>query len=265
MSIAVAAPAPSLPIYSRAPWQYAVVVGASAGIGEALVRQLADAGCRVAAVARRGDRLRSLADELNTRAGAELVFPVTHDVRNGTEVAALLQEIAARLGGLDLVVYNAGVLSAIGEDEYDFAKERLMVEVNLLGAMAWLGPVADRFARARGGTIVGVSSIAGDRGRRGNPVYGTTKAALNTYLEALRNRTARHGVAVVTVKPGYIDTDMTRGKPGLFWLIGPDEAARQILRAAEKKKVSAYVPWRWGIVGFVLRALPSFVFRRLNV
>lgn len=261
----IAAPAPAVPLYSRAPWRYAVVVGASAGIGEALVRQLADAGCRVAAVARRGERLRSLADELNTRAGAELVIPVTHDVRDAADVPALLQEVAARLGGLDLVVYNAAVMPAVEENEYDFAKERLMVEVNLLGAMAWLGPVADRFARARGGTIVGVSSIAGDRGRRGNPVYGTTKAALNTYLEGLRNRTARHGVAVVTVKPGFVDTDMTRGKPGLLWLISADEAARQILRAAEKKKVTAYVPARWGIVGFVVRNLPSVIFRRLNV
>lgn len=260
-----AAPAPSLPIYSRAPWQYAVVVGASAGIGEALVRRLADAGCRVAAVARRGERLRSLADEVNQRAGAELVFPVTHDVRNGSEVPALLQEIASRLGGLDLVVYNAAVMPAVAENEYDFAKERLMVEVNLLGAMAWLGPVADRFARAGGGMIVGVSSIAGDRGRRGNPVYGTTKAALNTYLEGLRNRIARSGVAVVTVKPGFVDTDMTRGKPGLLWLISADEAARQILRAAEKKKVTAYVPARWAVVGFVVRSLPSVIFRRLNV
>lgn len=259
------APAPSLPVYSRAPWRYAIVVGASSGIGESIVRRLAEAGCRVAAVARRGDRLRALADELNRRAGAELVFAVTHDVRNGDEVPALLQEIAARLGGLDLVVYNAAVMPAVEDNEYDFAKERLMVEVNVLGALAWLGPVAERFTRARGGTIVGVSSIAGDRGRRGNPVYGTTKAALNTYLEGLRNRTARHGVNVVTVKPGFVDTDMTRGKPGLLWLISADEAARQILRAAEKKKVTAYVPARWAVVGFVVRSLPSVIFRRLNV
>ena len=84
-----------------------------------------------------------------------------------------------------------------------------MVAVNLLGAMAWMEPVAARFEAARAGTLVGISSIAGVRGRRGNPAYTATKAALTTYLEALRNRCSRYGVNVVTVKPGFVDTAMT--------------------------------------------------------
>ena len=247
------------------PWKYAVVVGASSGIGEALVRLLASDGCKVAAVARRGELLAALAADLRARIGQDLVLPVVHDVCDANDAPALLQRSAAALGGLDLVVYAAGVMPAMTAQEYDFAKEKAMVEVNLLGAMAWLGPAADRFTRAGGGTIVGISSIAGDRGRRENPVYGTTKAALNTYLEGLRNRTARHGVKVVTIKPGFVDTAMTQGKDGLLWLVSPAEAARQTLRKAARGVSSAYVPGRWALVGWVVRNIPSVIFRRLDI
>jgi NAD(P)-dependent dehydrogenase (short-subunit alcohol dehydrogenase family) len=137
--------------------------------------------------------------------------------------------------------------------------------VNLLGAMAWMNLAAARFEAARAGTIIGISSVAGERGRRGNPAYCTSKAALSTYLESLRNRCSRYGVNVVTVKPGFVDTAMTRGKQGLFWLISPDEAARQSLALAERgKSASGYVPARWAPLMAAVRQVPSLVFRRLN-
>lgn len=141
-----------------------------------------------------------------------------------------------------------------------------MVDVNLLGAVAWITPAAARFEAARAGTIVGISSVAGERGRRKNPVYGTTKAALTAYLEALRNRCSRYGVNVVTAKPGFIDTPMTKGVEGLFWLISADEAATAIIRLAERgNSASGYVPRRWALVAFVIRMIPSFIFRRMNI
>ena len=112
---------------------------------------------------------------------------------------------------------------------------------------------------------MGISSIAGDRGRKGNPVYCTTKAALNTYLEALRNRLSEVGVHVTTIKPGFVDTAMTKGMPGLFWLISADRAAELILAAARNRVNIRYVPRRWWFVGTVIRCIPSFVFKKLNV
>lgn len=242
-----------------ATWQQALVIGASSGIGEAVARALAAEGCRVGLVARRAAELERLAAELpGARAWA-------HDVRDGDAVPALLQQIARDLGGLDLVVYAAGVMPLVGEDEYDLAKDRETLEVNLLGAVAWLNEVAQRFARARAGTIVGISSVAGDRGRRGNPAYCTSKAALTTYLEALRNRVARFGVAVVTIKPGPVDTPMTRGRDRTPMLIPAADAARQILDAARRRRTTAYVPRRWRPIMFVLRCIPSVVFRRLDI
>ena len=106
----------------------------------------------------------------------------------------------------------------------------------------------------------------GERGRRANPAYTTSKAALSAYLEALRNRCSRYGVNVVTVKPGFVDTAMTKGMKGLLWLIPADEAARQALALARRGSgASAFVPARWALVAWVVRTIPSWLFRRTNV
>jgi decaprenylphospho-beta-D-erythro-pentofuranosid-2-ulose 2-reductase len=246
-------------------FRHALVVGASSGIGEAIARRLAAAGARVALVARRADRLRSIADEINRDAGEELALPFEHDVKQIDEVPELFQRIARELNGLDLVVYAAGVQHRIAFDEFDTAKDEEILAVNLAGAVAWLNPAAERFGRLKRGTIVGIGSVAGDRGRCANPAYNTAKAGLHTYLEAIRNRVARYGVRVVTIKPGFVDTPMTEGLPGLFWLLSADRAAEIIIRKARRGTISAYVPARWRLVMWVIRSIPSFVFRRLKV
>jgi short-subunit dehydrogenase len=237
-----------------------VVVGASSGMGEAMARQLARAGADVAIVARREGELTRLAGELPGK-----LHPYVHDVSNVDEVPALFERIERDLGPVDGLIYAAGVMPKIDESEYAFEKDRAMVSVNLLGAMAWMNQAAARFEAAQTGTILGISSIAGERGRRGNPAYCTTKAALTTYLEALRNRCSRYGVNVVTIKPGFVDTAMTRGMKGLFWLISAEKAAKQSLALARTgKSGSAFVPSRWALVAFIVRSLPSFIFRKLN-
>lgn len=246
-------------------FEHALVIGASSGIGEALARRLAADGTRVALVARREAELQRVMDEINASAGENRAVAVAHDVRTAADIPELFQEIARVLGGLDLVIYATGVMVAVGEDEYDTAKDRETMEVNLLGAVAWLNPAADRFARLGRGTIVGIGSVAGDRGRAGNPGYCTSKAALHAYLEALRNRLARRGVRVVTIKPGFVDTAMTRGKEGLFWLISADRAAQIILAKARRGVVVAYVPARWRMVMTMIRSIPSFIFSRLGI
>lgn len=242
----------------------AIVLGASSGIGEALARRLAAGGAQVALVARRKDELERVAASIAAGGtGAARVY--VHDVTHFDEVPELFDRIVADLGGLDLLAYASGVMPRIEESEYAFAKDREMVEVNLLGAMAWMNPAAARFEAARAGTLLGISSIAGERGRRGNPAYCTSKGALTIYLESLRNRLARYGVNVVTIKPGFVDTAMTRGAKGLFWLIGPDQAAQTSLAVARRGTGSqAFVPWRWSLVGLVVRLLPSFLFRRMS-
>jgi short-subunit dehydrogenase len=245
-------------------FQKAIVIGASSGIGAAIAKRLASEGASVALVARRKDELEKVASEIRT-AGKGQAFVHPHDVTHFDEVPELFEKIVGELGGLDCIVYASGVMPKLEESEYSFAKDRQMIEVNLLGAMAWLNPAAARFEAARAGTIVGISSIAGERGRRGNPAYCTSKAAFSTYLESLRNRLHRYGVNVTTIKPGFVDTPMTQGTPGLFWLIGPDQAAKSSLALARRGSgAQGFVPWRWSVVAGVVRSIPSFVFRKLN-
>ncbi|TDJ71624.1 MAG: SDR family NAD(P)-dependent oxidoreductase [Planctomycetota bacterium] len=246
----------------------AIVVGASSGMGAALVRRLAAEGYRVAALARREAKLVELAEDCRADCAKTggAVFVHVHDVARQADVSALFEEIVRELGGLDLIVYAAGIMPATGPAEYDTEKDLAQVTVNLGGCIAWCNEAAKLFRTQRSGTIIGISSIAGDRGRKGNPVYCATKAAMNTYLEALRNRLSEVGVHVLTVKPGFIDTPMTEGLDGLFWLISADDAARTILTAARHRFWNTrYVPLRWWAVGAIIRSIPSILFRRLNV
>jgi NAD(P)-dependent dehydrogenase (short-subunit alcohol dehydrogenase family) len=242
----------------------AIVVGASSGIGAAIAVELGRSGAAVALLARRESELDAVAEAVRQAGGRATTYP--HDVTDYDSVPGLLERIEGDLGGLDLVVYAAGVMPEVDEGEYDFGKDRQMIEVNLLGAMAWFDLAAARFEARRAGTLVGISSIAGERGRRGMPGYTTSKAALTVYLEALRNRVSRYGVNVVTAKPGFVDTVMTRGKKGLFWVVSPQAAAERILSLARRGSgASGFVPARWGLVALVVRSIPSFLFRRLNI
>lgn len=245
----------------------AIVVGASSGMGAAIVKQLAREGYTVAALARRMERLESLVEECAedcARSGGR-VIPIEHDASRAEEVPALFERLVPELGGLGLLVYAAGIMPEAGEDEYPTEQDLAQISINLGGCVAWGNEVAPFFKGQRRGTLIGISSIAGDRGRRGNPVYCTTKAAMNTYLEALRNRLGESNVHVCTIRPGFIDTEMTRGLDGLFWLISAEQAAKTILSAARRRVNVRYVPWRWGVVGTVLKMIPSFVFRKLHV
>ena len=230
-----------------------IVIGGSSGIGAELVKQLVARGDVVASVARRGA---NMADQGTLRG-------YTHDVTNFGEVPALFQKITQDLGGLDCVIYAAGVMPEVGADEFDFAKDRAMIDVNLTGAVAWLNEAATRFQAVGAGTIVAIGSVAGERGRHAQPVYNTTKAALKTYMEALRNRLSRHGVTVVTIKPGPTATEMTSHLDQSSMMSASD-AAGAILKKMTKNGEHYLNPLHAAIF-LVIRNIPSFIFRKLKV
>lgn len=242
------------------PQHRAIVIGASSGLGAALTRLLSSQRYVVAAVARREPELAALRDSI----GREAVRPYVHDATEYSQVPILFDRITRDLGGLDLIIYCAAAQQPVALNEYDFAKDELMVRTNLLGAMAWFNQAALRFERGRSGHIVGISSVAGDRGRVGNPGYNTSKAGLDTYLEALRNRLSRHHVTVTTIKPGFIDTELLKNAPKTFWVISPEEAAARTYEAIRRHRQVAYIPPRWRFVSLVVRSMPSAIFRRLN-
>lgn len=246
------------------PWKRAIIIGASSGIGEKIARRLSASGCRVALVARREDLLRQIAATING-VSLDLARTYVHDVSNVDEAEELFQQIVREIEGVDLVVYAAGVMPAVEPTEYNIAKDKLIIETNLLGAMAWLDAAAKRFERARGGTILGISSVAGERGRRGNPAYSASKAGLDCFLESLRNRLSQYNVSVVTAKPGPVSTDMTSHLGRLPGMISVDKAAELILSGATKFGKMVYVPAKWWLVARIIRAIPTSIFRRLKI
>lgn len=245
-------------------WKRAIIIGASSGIGEALAKRLAASGCKVALVARREDRLRTLASALNTPT-FEAARVYIHDVQDSAASDGLFQDIVRDMEGVDLVVYAAGIMPAIGPTEYDTAKDKLIIDTNLVGAVAWLNAAAKRFERVGGGTIVGICSPSGDRGRRGNPAYGASKAGLECFLESLRNRLSKHGVSVVTAKPGPVSTDMTAGLGKLPGMISVDAAADKIIAGSRKFGKTFYVPGKFRLIMSVIRAIPSPIFRKMKI
>ena len=237
--------------------QRAIVVGASSGIGAALVPRLAVEGYRVVAVARR--------QEANEAAGEVRALAQVHDVTDVQAVAGAFESAVRSLEGLDLIVYCAGVMPEVALDAYDTDVDAQIVAVNVVGAMAWLNPAAARFAVQGTGTIVGIGSVAGDRGRSGNPAYGASKAALHAYLEALRNRLDRQGVRVVTIKPGPVDTAMVAGREKLPLLISADKAVDGIIGGIRGGGGTRYVPLAWAPIMAAIRSIPSAIFRRMNL
>jgi short-subunit dehydrogenase len=240
----------------------AAVLPARAG----LVRELVQQGFRVAAFARREARLNELCEAIyaaSSNGVRALAYP--HNVTHYDEVPALFQRIAGDLGQLHMVVYVAAVQPAMAANEYNFEKEQAMIKTNLLGAIAWLGQAAVYFERAKRGHIVGISSIAADRGRRANPVYNAGKAGLDTYLEGLRNRLSQHGISVTTAKLGFVDTVLLENAPKTFWVISPAKAAQLIFKSINNKKQQVYLPGRWWLVSTIVKYIPSIIFRRMNM
>lgn len=253
-----------LPATPLRPRKCGIIVGASSGLGAALARKLIREGYTLALLARRGKQLAELCAELNTD-GVTRALAYEHDVLDYEKVPLLLKKIIADLGGLDLFIFNAGVNFPPGLECMNAADDIKMIEINLSGAIAWLAPVGDLFKEAKGGVIVGISSVAGDRGRIANPGYNTSKAGLTTYLEALRNRLTRHGVHVLTVKPGFIATDMLRASAGPKpFTITPERGADDIHKAILKRKQTIYTHpiWRW--IMLAIQHVPSIIFRRLS-
>ena len=243
----------------------AIVVGASSGVGAALVKLLAAHGYHVAALARREEELEATCAEANRIAGTARASTYVHDVTQFDEISPLFQQIVQDLGGLDLIVYAAGIQPAVEADEYNFEKDAAMISVNLLGAIGWLNVAARRFQQLGAGHILGISSISGDRGRSAFPGYHTSKGGLSIYLESLRNRLSRKGIAVTTIKPGFVDTRLLANATKTFWVISPDEAARQIYDAIQEQKQTVYVPGRWRWISLIISNIPSALFRRLNL
>jgi short-subunit dehydrogenase len=185
-----------------------LIIGATSAMAEATARLFAARGDRLFLVARDAARLRMVADDLAVR-GAMLAASATLDVADFAAHAPLLDAAEKELGAIDIALIAHGTLSDQAECERSVDALRREFDVNAVATLALLTDLANRFERRRSGTLAVISSVAGDRGRQSNYVYGSAKAAVTTFLGGLRQRLAKSGVAVLTIKPGFVDTPMT--------------------------------------------------------
>ncbi|MBI4807562.1 MAG: SDR family oxidoreductase [Nitrosomonadales bacterium] len=234
-----------------------VVSGASSGIGLALARHYLERGATVAAFARRGELLQALAADF-----PEKVFCYTLDVRDAPALQRAAGDFMARIGVPDIVIANAGVsrgtLTEYVEDEEVFQN---VMDINVLGMVKTFQPFITAMRDAKQGTLVGIASVAGFRGLPGSGAYSASKAAAISYMESLRVELYGSGVKAVTLCPGYIRTPMTDiNTYPMPFILDADDAAGRMARVIARGTSFAVVPWQMGLVGWVMRRLPNWLY-----
>jgi decaprenylphospho-beta-D-erythro-pentofuranosid-2-ulose 2-reductase len=239
-----------------------LVIGATSAIAEAAARIWAQRGDELFLVARNQERLSVIAEDLKVRGSSE-VQSYCMDANNFAEHLPMLDKAFGMLGDIDIVLIAHGTLSNQKECEHSVELTMQEIKTNALSVIALLTHLADRFEIQRSGTIAVISSVAGDRGRASNYVYGSAKAMVTAFTSGLRQRVYKSGVSVVTIKPGFVDTPMTAEfKKGLLWA-KPESIARGIVVACDKKKGEIYVPKFWVVVMVLIKLVPENIFKRI--
>ena len=241
-----------------------LVLGATSAIAQATVRLMAARGVSLYLVGRNAERLEAVVRDAATR-GAAKVASEALDLDDFAQHEPLVERAATALGGLDGVLLAHGILGEQAVAQASYAETEKVLRTNFLSAVSLLTPLANRFEAQKAGTLVVLSSVAGDRGRQSNYVYGASKGALTVFLQGLRHRLARSGVAVVTVKAGMVDTPMTAGMKKGPLFSTPEKVARGILRAADARKSEVYLPGFWRLIMFIIRSIPEPVFKRMKL
>lgn len=241
-----------------------LIMGATSAIAEATAREFAQYGDAFFLVGRAADRLQAIAADLKLR-GANVAEIRVHDAGNMEGFSLLIEDAAHLLGGLDTALIAHGTLSDQRACEQSVALTLKEIETNALSVVALCTLLANRFEAQKRGVIAVISSVAGDRGRRSNYVYGAAKAFVSTFTSGLRQRLYPSGVQVVTIKPGFVDTPMTAAfKKGALWA-SSNQVAKSIARAINRGTPVVYVPWFWRPIMSIIKVLPESVFRRMRL
>jgi short-subunit dehydrogenase len=241
--------------------QVAIVTGASSGIGWELARELARGGCKVGLVARRRDKLETLAADIRQAGGTAAIAPA--DVAERAPTVAAIHALAAELGPIDLLVANAGLGLPTLLDPLNITDVENMIRINLLGVVYAIEAVLPEMLRRGRGHLAAVSSLAAYKGLPGESGYCASKAGLNAYLEGLRIQLRERGIAVTTICPGFVKTPMTAmNEFKMPWVLDADVAARKIVRALERRKKVYNFPWQTMLLMRATRWLPDWVMAR---
>lgn len=244
--------------------QKILILGATSAIAEATARQWAMRHATLFLVGRRVPRLEAMAADLRVR-GATAVHYLAMDLCDTAAHSDMLDAAQAALGGLDVALIAHGSLPDQKACEASVALTLREIDTNALSVIALSTLLGERFAAQGQGALAVISSVAGDRGRQSNYVYGAAKGMVSIFLQGLRNRLAKKGVQVLTIKPGFVDTPMTAAfAKGALWA-RPEQIARGIVRALDKKGDEVYLPGFWRLIMLLICHIPERLFKKLSL
>jgi decaprenylphospho-beta-D-erythro-pentofuranosid-2-ulose 2-reductase len=248
-----------------APRPTVLILGAASAIARAVAGEFARRGFALLLAGRDREELDRLAADLSLRYGVKAQGSPFDALAFDTHRAFVAACREASQDSMAGAVLCFGSLGDQSDAQKDPGEARRILDTNLVGAVSILSLLANHFEERRGGFLGALSSVAGDRGRQSNYVYGAAKAGLTVFLQGLRNRLFSSGVTVTTIKPGFVDTQMTWGRPGLFLVASPQTAARRIVAAVLKGEDQAYVPGFWRPVMLLIRLIPEKIFKRMRL
>jgi decaprenylphospho-beta-D-erythro-pentofuranosid-2-ulose 2-reductase len=241
-----------------------LILGATSGIAQNVSRCFAAEHARLFLVARDPEKLKTLTGDLKIR-GAESVETCEADLTDDSSFPLIISKSVAVWGGLDAALIAHGTLPDQMSVENDPALLRNSIEVNYVSAVSLLMQLGKAFEDQRSGVLAIIGSVAGDRGRRSNYVYGSAKAGLATFVAGLRLRLAAANVQVVLIKPGWVSTPMTAHLPQNFLFASAEQVGRGVYQAIISPRPIVYLPWYWKWIMRMIRSLPESVFAKLNL
>lgn len=249
----------------KTPAKTIAVLGATSAIARAAAIEFGNRGYNVLLAARDQEENEIIANDISLRCGVE-AHALPFDALDFDGHQRFFDACIEAAGdSLDGVLLGFGYMDEQAEAQEDFDSARRTIDVNYTAAVSLLEIFAKYFEQHRRGFIAAVSSVAGDRGRQSNYTYGSSKAALTTYLAGLRNRLYHAGVPVTTIKPGFVDTKMTFGRPGLFLVASPEKAGAGIYKAIAKRKNTVYVPFFWRFIMLIIQHVPEWQFKKMHM
>jgi len=241
-----------------------LIIGATSAIAQEVAKIYALEQCLFYLLGRNEDKLHIVADDLRAR-GAQAVELLARDLGDTSTHAELIERAQAFLQGIDVVLIAYGSLPDQAACETDVEQMLTELNTNFISVTALLMRLANELEKQGSGVLAVISSVAGDRGRQSNYVYGAAKGGLSVFLQGLRNRLASKGVHVLTIKPGFVDTPMTADfKKGLLW-VSAETVAQGIVRAISKKRNTVYLPGFWRAIMLVIKLIPEPVFKRMKL
>ncbi|MEO8198934.1 MAG: SDR family oxidoreductase [Gemmatimonadota bacterium] len=242
-----------------------LIAGATSSIARGVAAGFARRGYDLCLAGRDLDEVRRVASDIAVRHQVN-VSAVRFEASDAASHAGVLERLMDE-GSAELVgaVLCFGVLGEQSVAESDFPYAREIIAVNFMAAVALLTPLGTYFHARKRGFIGAIASVAGDRGRQSNYVYGAAKGGLAIFLQGMRQRLAKHGVSVTTIKPGFVDTKMTFGLPGMFLVARPEDVGEAIVAAVLKGRTVAYIPGFWKWIMLIIKSIPEHVFVKLKL